>query len=137
MLRVAVLGLVLVVTVVGGCTSVRQVQPAALALSAANAPAVVWVTDTSNTVTPVADPVIRRDTLRGKLNGARVRIPMSEIRTLQARLPNHGRTALLAITLGVAAVSAVYVAGISQAGGPASNGANCGQTVRGDPILAC
>ena len=133
--RMALFGLLVEVAGIGACTSVRQVQPAVL--SAENAPAVVWVTDTSNTITPIANPVIRRDTLRGTLNGGRVKIPMTQIRTLQARVPNHARTAALAITLAGVAVSTIYFAGISQAGGPASNGANCGQTPRGDIIQVC
>ena len=132
--RVALAGLLFGVTGVGACTTVRRVEPAALL--ADDGPALVWATETNNTVVTVAEPLIRRDTLRGKLNGERVKIPLSEIRTLQARVPDHARTALLAITLGVASVSAVYVFGISKTG-PGGDGTNCGQTVRGDVIQAC
>jgi hypothetical protein len=120
---------------VSACTTVRHVEPAALLTDAG--PARVWVTQTDNTVVPVFDPLIRRDTLRGKLNGARVKIPMTHIRSIQAKMPDHARTAILALVLGVAAVSTLYVVGVSQAGGPASNGITCGTTIRGDPILAC
>jgi hypothetical protein len=120
---------------VGACTTVRRVEPAALL--ADDAPWLVWVTRTNNSVVAVTNPTIRRDTLRGRLNGERVRIPLSDVQSVQAKFPAHGRTALLVTTLGVVAVSTIYVTAISQAGGPASNGNNCGTTVRGDPIGAC
>jgi hypothetical protein len=132
--RVALVGLLVGVAAVGACTTVRRVDPAALL--ADDGPALVWATETNNTVVTVAEPVIRRDTLRGKLNGKIVKIPLSEIQSIQAKMPNHAKTALLAITLGVAAVSTVYVLAISKEG-PGGDGSNCGQTVRGDPILAC
>jgi hypothetical protein len=88
-------------------------------------------------VLAVINPTIKRDTLRGRLNGERVRIALSDVQSVRAKLPDHRKTALLVTTLGVAAVSTIYVMAISQAGGPASNGANCGQTVRGDPIGFC
>ena len=123
-------GLLFGVAAVGACTTVRLVQPAALL--ADNAPAVVWVTDTANTVVPVFNPVIRKDTLRGRLQGRqdRVKIPMSEIRSIEARVPAHARTALLAAAVGAAAVSALYVVSISQAG-PGGMTVDCAR----DPVL--
>lgn len=101
-----------------GCTSVRSVSP--VAYLEANAPPVVWVTYADNNAVPVADPEIRRDTLRGTLQGARVKIPLSEIRDVQAKVPNHAKTALLATTVGVAVVSSMYFAFISNGSGSAS-----------------
>lgn len=132
---VALLGVSFGFAALSACTTVRHVEPAALLTDAG--PARVWVTQTDNTVVPVFDPEIRRDTLRGKLNGERVKIPVSRIVSIEAKVPDHRKTALLAVVLGVAAVSTVYAAAVSQAGGPASNGANCGNTIRGDPIGAC
>jgi len=133
--RVVVIGLLFGVVEVSACTSVQRVLPDALL--AENGPGLVWVTRTNNTVVEVVNPTVKRDTLRGRLNGERVRIPLSDVQSVRAKLPDHRKTALLVTTLGVAAVSTIYVMGISQAGGPASNGITCGTTVRGDPILAC
>ena len=123
-------GLLVGVAVLGACTTVRRVQPDALL--ADNSPAVVWVTDTNNAITPVAWPEIRRDTLRGTLQGRheRVKIPVSEIRSMEAKVPDHARTALLATALGAAAVSAIYVVFISQAG-PGGVSVDCNR----DPVL--
>lgn len=100
------------------CTSVRSVQP--VTYLEANAPPVVWVTYGDNAAVPVGDPEIKRDTLRGTLQGARVKIPLSEIRSVQAKVPNHTKTALLATTLGVAVVSSMYFAFLSNGAGSAS-----------------
>ena len=132
--RVVLAGLLVEVAGAGACTSVRHVQ--AVPYLADNNPAVVWVTSTHHTVVPLTAPVIRRDTLRGTWRGERVKIPVSDIQTLQVRVPNHTKTALLGVALGVAGVSAVYFAFISQAG-PGGDGTNCGLTIRGDQIQVC
>jgi hypothetical protein len=113
--RVALSGLLLGVAAVAACTSVRRV-PAAEYL-ADNTPAVVWVTYTNNTVVSVAEPEIRRDTLRGMLQGTRVKIPLSEIQSVQAKVRDRTRTALLFTTLGVAVVSSMYFGFIAKASG--------------------
>lgn len=133
--RVGLVGVFFGVAVAGACTTVRRVEPAALGVD--YGPAMVWVTRTNNTTVQVLDPTIRRDTLRGKLNGERVKIPLSDVQSVRAKLPDHRKTALLVTTLGVVAVSTIYVMGVSQAGGPASNGVTCGTNVRGDYILYC
>lgn len=101
--RVAGAGLLLGVV---ACTSVRRVAPTEYLEN--NAPAVVWVTRSNNTVVVVLEPSIKRDTLRGKMNGERVKIPLSEIQTVQAKVPDHKKTALLVTTVGVATVSTMY-----------------------------
>ena len=109
--RVAVAGLLLGMA---ACTSVRPVQPAQL--TPEYGPDVVWVTRTNNTVLQVVEPVMKRDTLRGKLNGERVRIPLSEIRSVQAKLPDHKKTAILFTTVGVGVIATMYVGLVSKAG---------------------
>jgi hypothetical protein len=74
----------------------------------------------NNTVVSVGDPEVRRDTLRGTLEGARVKIPLADIQTVQAKVHDGTKTALLLGALGVAAVSGLYVAFISQAGSGSS-----------------
>ena len=103
---------------VAACTSVRPVPPAEYL--ADNAPAVVWVTRTNDTVVAVLEPIIKRDTLRGKLNGERVKIPLSEIQTVRAKLPDHKKTALLVTTVGVATVSSMYFAFMGKSSGGAT-----------------
>lgn len=105
--RVVRAALLLGIAASSGCTSVRHIQPAEYL--EAHAPQVVWVTYANNTVVLVADPEVRRDTLRGLLQGARVKIPLSEIQSVQAKVRDHTKTAILATTVGVAVVSSMYV----------------------------
>jgi len=118
---------------VSACSSVRRIQPAEYLVD--NAPSVVWVTDSSNTVVAVADPVIRRDTLRGMSQGARVKFPLGEIRSVEAKVLNRTRTALLLTALGIAAVSTLYVGFISKSKGAGLEG--CGTDGYGDLVQEC
>lgn len=131
--RLALVGLLLGVAGIGACTSLRHVQPVAYFQD--NSPSVAWVTDSNNTVVAVAEPVIKRDTLRGMLQGTRIKIPLGEIRSVQAKVRDRTKTALLLVTLGVAAVSALYVGLISQSKGAGSEG--CGTDGYGDLIPEC
>lgn len=108
---------VLGVAALGACTTVRQVQP--VEYLANNAPEMVWVTDTNNTVVQVAEPEIKRDTLRGTVQGSRERvaIPLGDIRSVQAKLHDHTKTALLATTLGVGVVATMYFGFIANGSG--------------------
>ena len=119
---------------VAACTSVRSIHPTTYLES--NAPPVVWVTYTNNTVVTVAEPEVKRDTLRGTLDGARVKIPLADVQSVQAKVRDGRKTALLVTTLGVAVVSALYVGFISQAGSNASD-ATCGLDHNGDPVQDC
>jgi hypothetical protein len=120
--RVVLVPLLLGIAGSGGCTSVRHVQPAEYLEN--HTPPVVWVTYANNTVVLVADPEVRRDTLRGMLQGARVKIPLSEIQSVQAKVRDHTKTAILATTLGVAVVSSMYVGFLGKGSGKAS-GVDC------------
>lgn len=134
--RIALVGLLAGVIGTGACMSVQRVEPAQY--FDRYAPPVVWVTYGDNTLVPLAQPEIRRDTLRGVLQGARVKIPLRDIRSVEAKAPNHGKTALLVTTIGVAAVSSFYFlviqSGGSGGGGPASY---CPRDVRGNPVNFC
>jgi hypothetical protein len=87
----------------------------------------VWVTHANSTVVPVAEPEIAGDTLRGRWQGTErpVAIPLGDVRHVRAKVPDSRKTALLLTTLGVAAVSSVYLLWISKAG-PDAGGVNCG-----------
>jgi hypothetical protein len=115
--RVVLAGLLLGIAGSGGCTSVQHIQPTDYLEN--HTPPVVWVTYANNTVVLVADPEVRRDTLRGLLQGARVKIPLSEIQSVQAKVRDHTKTAILATTLGVAVLSTMYVAFIGKGSGKA------------------
>lgn len=104
------------------CTSVQHIQPAEYLET--HTPPVVWVTYADNTVVLVADPEVRRDTLRGMLQGARVKIPLSEIHSVQAKVRDHTKTAILATALGVAVVSSMYVGFVGKGSGKAT-GIDC------------
>jgi hypothetical protein len=133
---VVLVSLVLGVLFVGACTTVRRVQPAAY-LAEKN-PEVVWVTYTNNTVILVAEPVIIRDTLRGKgpVRHERVKIPLSEVQSVQAKVADHTKTALLVTALGVAAITSVYFGLVANAG-TAGSGIDCGVDRKGDVIQEC
>ena len=136
--RVALAGLLLAVTEAGACTTVRSVQPDEYL--AVNTPEVVWVTYANNTLVPLAEPEIRRDTLRGMLQGQRerVKISMGEVRSVQARTPDHMKTAILATTLGVAAATSVYFLLVSQGGGSGTGeSVSCGVDVKGRALQFC
>jgi hypothetical protein len=113
--RVLLAGLLLAFAGGSGCTSVQHIQPAEYLEN--HNPPVVWVTYANNTVVLVADPEVRRDTLRGMLQGARVKIPLSEIHSVQAKVRDHTKTAILATTLGVAVVSSMYVGFVGKGSG--------------------
>lgn len=112
--RVARVGLFCGFAGVAACTSVRPISPKTYLED--NAPPVVWVTYNNNTLVAVAEPEVRRDTLRGTLQGEKVKIPLSEIQSVQAKVRDGTKTALLVSGIGVAAISTLYVAFISQAG---------------------
>ena len=98
--RVAAGGLVLAVT---ACTTLREVQPAQFIPQ--HAPALVWVTTTSDALVPVAQPYMDGDTLRGKWAGTEkpFAIPLQGVESVQAKTPARAQTVLLIATLGVVA----------------------------------
>jgi hypothetical protein len=92
------------------CMSVRPVQPAQFIPQ--NSPEVVWVRYTDGSFVPVQAPRISGDTLKGTWQGQQepVSIPLGDIKTVQAKVPDHTKTILLFATLGVAAGLTVYAA---------------------------
>jgi hypothetical protein len=134
--QIALVGLLAGAISTGACMSVQRVEPTQY--FDRYAPPVVWVSYGDNTMVPVAQPEIRRDTLRGVLQGARVKIPLRDIRSVEAKAPNHTRTAILATTIGVAAVSSFYVLLASQGGGGSSgDSVLCPPDVRGRAVNFC
>jgi hypothetical protein len=133
--RVALVGVFCAVA--AACTSVRPIHPTTYL--EVNAPPVVWVTYNDNKVVPLNEAEVRRDTLRGTLDGAHVKIPLADVQTVRAKVHDGGKTALLVGTVGVAALSALYVGLISQSG--SSNGGGegvyCGVDKRGRNELYC
>jgi hypothetical protein len=99
----------------GGCTTVRSISPAEYL--ADHNPPMVLVTYSNQTVVSVREPEVRRDTLRGTLQGERIKIPLSEIQSVQARVGDRTKTALLLTTVGVAVVSSMYFGFIAKANG--------------------
>ena len=135
--KMPVAGLLLGLVAAGACTSVRPIYPTTYLEE--HAPPVVWVTYKNNTVVPVGEAEVRRDTLRGTLEGARVKIPLAEIQTVEAKVRDGTKTALLLGTFGVVAVSTLYVAFISQSGSGGNGGevVYCPVDVRGRPTGSC
>jgi len=120
--RIASAGLLLAV---GACTSVKSVQPAAFIPQ--HSPPVVWVTYTDNSFVPVAQPHMVGDTLRGTWLGLNepLTIPLDEIQSVQARLPDHARTVILFTTLVVVTGGTAYLWVTAGHNGPY------------DPLLSC
>ena len=108
----------------GACTSLRRVPAEFISQ---NVPAVVWVTHSDSTVVPVAQPAIARDTLKGMLQGTQepVAIPMDDVRTVKARIPDRRKTVLLVVSGLSGFAASVYALWISKAG-PNSSGIDCG-----------
>jgi len=127
--RVARVGLLGGIAAIAACTSVRPISPRVYLED--NAPPVVWVTYHNNTLVPVAEPEVRRDTLRGTLEGARVKIPLADSQTVQAKVREGEKTVLFLSGVGVAAISTLYVALISQAGSSGGQGIICPVDKRG------
>jgi hypothetical protein len=134
--RVTLPGLLSVVVAVAACTTVRRVQP--VEYLAVNTPDVVWVTRANNTVVPVAEAEVAGDTLRGTWEGKQepVAIPLGDIQSVQAKTPDHTKTALLATTVGVALVSSVYIIWISKAG-ESQGGVQCAGVERPADYSEC
>src|SRR6266576_655429 len=119
-----VASVVLLAAALAGCTSARRVQPAEFIPKFA--PDVVWVTYADKSVVAVAAPEVAGDTLKGKRHGSeeRLAIPLDDVRSVEAKLPDHTKTMLLLTAAGAAAVASVYVLWIAQAG-PRTGGVMC------------
>jgi hypothetical protein len=123
--RVALASLLVGITGAVACTTVRRVQ--ADTFLATNSPDVVWVTYTNSTVVPVTQPEIAGDTLRGMRQGTQhpVAIPLDQVRSVQAKVPDATKTAILVTGALVGFVASVYTVWISKAGSK-TGGTNCG-----------
>jgi hypothetical protein len=128
--RVPMVGLLLAAA---GCVTVSKVQPAEY-IPKVN-PAMVWVTTNDNAFTPVSQPQIVGDSLKGTWAGLQepVAISLSEIRTVQAKMPSPKKTIMLVTVLGLAAGGVAY--GLSQG----TNGPQgcASQVIKGTPTDYC
>lgn len=102
------------------CMSVRPVLTPSSFIPQRN-PELVWATSQEGEVIPIARPSLRGDTLVGHWLGTRepvsVMLPQVQI---QARQPDHKRTALMAAGIGLVAGFVLYRA-LTGTGGPPSN----------------
>jgi hypothetical protein len=107
------------------CTTARPIQPAEFVPT--QGPDVVWVTAPDNSVVAVADPEVARDTLRGIRQGTheRVTIPLTAVRVVKAKVPDHAKTALFVVGMMGLGTAAVYAIWVSKAG-PHPEGVDCG-----------
>jgi len=130
--RILIAGLLLVST---GCVTVQKVQPAEFI--AQHNPPVVWVTSTDNAFTPVAQPRIDGDSLKGTWVGLQepVAISLNEINYVQAKRPSPKRSALLVTVLGLSVGGALYtIATAGTSGNP--NFLGC-RPIKGTPPPDC
>ena len=89
----------LVLLAAGGCTAVKNVRPSSFI--PAHSPPTVWVTYTDYSYVPVEQPHMVGDTLKGVWQGLAepLAIPLNQIATVQARVPDYERTVILFSTL--------------------------------------
>ncbi len=85
-----------------GCTTVRTVQPAEL--SPPHPPRRTWVTRVDRSVMALDSARVSADTVIGIVNGARQRLPLSEVTVLRVREASPDRTAALVFFSAPAAV---------------------------------
>jgi len=83
------------------CETMKPLQPSQLSSQTINR---VWVTRGNDSAIVLMHPEVRGDTLAGFVNGQYEEMPLSEARTLRAREPARGRTALLASAVAAAAL---------------------------------
>lgn len=129
--RFPLVGLLLAVA---GCMTVQKVQPAAYI--PLHRPAVVWVTTNDHAFVPVSEPHIVGDSLEGTWVGLQepVAISLSEIQSVQARMPSPKRTIMLVGTLGVISSAVVYTL-LTAGNGGVPNA--CGFDHNGQPLQYC
>jgi len=98
-----------------GCHTMRPVEPAQLSSKTLER---VWITKTDDLSIVLVDPKLRGDTLAGFVDGAYQEMPLAQARSLRAREPDYGRTALLAGTATAAAIAGfIYFENRSYVGG--------------------
>ncbi|HUL03221.1 MAG TPA: hypothetical protein VLV16_08350 [Gemmatimonadales bacterium] len=122
---VRVLSAGLLWTLAAACTSLKPIKPAEYIPK--YGPDVVWVTASDKTVVTVADPQVARDTLTGTRKGTQeqVTLPLTDVRTVSAKLPDHGKTAVFLIGMGALTTAVLYHFWISKEG-PNTAGVDCG-----------
>jgi len=98
-----------VLLAVAACTSVQPVHPAIFI--PAHSPPTVWVTYTDYSFVPVDQPRMVGDTLKGVWQGLSepLAIPLNQIQSVQAKVPDYERTVILFSTL-AAIVGGIVVA---------------------------
>lgn len=103
-----------------GCMTVRPVVTPATYIPQQK-PELVWVTQASGEVIPVAGPTVQGDTLVGSWLGTseRVSVALPRVQAIYARQPDRKRTTMLVAFAGVATGFLVWRA--IQAGNGASN----------------
>ena len=121
--------------VTAGCMTVQRVQPALFIPQ--HHPSVVWVTANDNSYTPVSQPRIEGDTLKGIWTGLddSVAISLNQIQSVQARMPSPKRTVMLVTSLGVISTAVVYTLLTAGTSGSIDNG--CPLDHNGQPQNFC
>jgi hypothetical protein len=105
----------LLVAAAAACHKMRPVEAAQLSNKTLER---VWVTKTDDLSIVIVDPQLRGDTLAGFVDGAYQEMPLSQARSMRAREPDYGRTALLAGAATAAALASfVYFENRSYVGG--------------------
>jgi hypothetical protein len=85
------------------CHSMRPVQPSQLVATSIKR---IWVTQADHSTVVVDAPQLRGDTLQGFVDGQYREMPLSQATSIQTLRSARGRTTLLAVAAGVAALGA-------------------------------
>jgi len=118
-----------------GCSTVRPIQ--ADEYIPKYYPDVVWVTYADSSEVPIDRPKIYGDTLQGtRAGGDTVAIPLRDVTTVRARVPDRTKTALLVSGTIVGAITSIYVFWASKAGSNTA-GVTCGVDPDGKPYQSC
>ena len=83
------------------CHSMRAVQVSQLVTTPTKR---IWVTQTDHSTVVLDAPLVNGDTLAGFVDGQFREMPLSQAASIRTLQPDRGRTALLAVAAGVAAL---------------------------------
>ena len=100
----------LLLATLAGCTTMRPVNGPPKEFITVHEPSVVWVTR-AEPATPIAleAPRVLGDTIVGFVEGEYTELPVTQIRTVQAKQFSRGRTTAFLVGMGVLAAGLTFV----------------------------
>jgi len=93
---------------IAGCTTVASVKNPGTYV-AAKQPRTVWLTKTDQSIVRMNGPRMVGDTVVGSVNGQYTEIPMADVSSMRAIVPDETKTIAVAAVGGAATVAALVV----------------------------